>query len=101
MGFLLVAAADVGGQTVVLAGWVVVAVGNGLPAGLGVDLVVGSVAPERAGAASGISETSTELGFAAGIAVLGSLATAVYRARLDDGLPAGLEPGVAARPWTG
>jgi len=100
-GFLLVATADVGGQTVVLVGWVVVAVGNGLPAGLGVDLVVGSVPPERAGAASGISETSSELGFAAGIAVLGSLAAAVYRARLDDALPAGLGPDVAAQALDG
>jgi MFS transporter, DHA2 family, multidrug resistance protein len=39
--------------------------------------------PERAGAASGISETSSELGGALGIALFGSLATAVYGAALD------------------
>src|ERR671914_485782 len=35
------------------------------------DLVVGSAPPERAGAASAISETTRELGGALGIAVLG------------------------------
>lgn len=37
------------------------------------DLVVGSAPPERAGAASAISETIGELGGALGIAVLGSI----------------------------
>ena len=51
------------------------------------DLIVGSAPPERAGAASGISETGAELGGALGIAVLGSIGTAVYRAELADRLP--------------
>lgn len=42
------------------------------------DLVMGAAPPERAGAASAISETSFELGGALGIAVLGSLFTFVY-----------------------
>jgi DHA2 family multidrug resistance protein-like MFS transporter len=40
---------------------------------------VGSAPPERAGAASGISETSSELGGALGLALLGTIGTAVYR----------------------
>ena len=44
------------------------------------DLIVASAPPERAGAASGISETGAELGGALGIAILGSIGMAVYRA---------------------
>jgi DHA2 family multidrug resistance protein-like MFS transporter len=42
------------------------------------DIVIGSAPPERAGAAAGISETGSELGGALGIAIMGSLVTAVY-----------------------
>lgn len=57
---------------------------------LATDLVVGSAPPERAGAASAISETTAELGGALGIAVLGSIGTAMYRNELVSLLPAGL-----------
>src|SRR5690606_27906652 len=43
------------------------------------DFILGIAPPERAGAASAISETSFELGAALGIAVLGSIVTALYR----------------------
>jgi DHA2 family multidrug resistance protein-like MFS transporter len=46
---------------------------------LATELVVGSVPPERAGVAAAISETGSELGGALGIAILGSVATAVMR----------------------
>jgi MFS transporter, DHA2 family, multidrug resistance protein len=59
------------------------------------DLIVGSAPPERAGAASGISETGAELGGALGIAILGSISVAVYRSELATTLPAGV-PGQAA-----
>ena len=54
------------------------------------DLIIGSAPPERAGAASGISETGADLGGALAIALLGTLGTAVYRNRLDEDLPAGV-----------
>lgn len=54
------------------------------------ELIVGSAPPERAGAASGISETAAELGGSLGIAILGSLGMAVYRGALDTTLPAGV-----------
>jgi MFS transporter, DHA2 family, multidrug resistance protein len=60
------------------------------------DLVVGSAPPERAGAASGISETGAELGGALGIAILGSIGVAVYRGELADTLPAGIPSEAAA-----
>jgi DHA2 family multidrug resistance protein-like MFS transporter len=62
---------------------------------LATDLIVGSAPVERAGAASAISETSSELGGALGIAVLGSIGAAVYRGAMAGALPAAV-PGVAA-----
>jgi DHA2 family multidrug resistance protein-like MFS transporter len=57
-------------------------------------IVVGSAPPERTGVASALSETSAELGGALGIAVLGSLGTALYRARMSDVAVSGLDPAV-------
>ena len=55
------------------------------------DLIIGGAPPEQAGAASGISETASELGGALGIALLGSLATALFGAALArDTLPQAL-----------
>ncbi|MGC4933506.1 MFS transporter [Gordonia sp. DT30] len=54
-------------------------IGYGVQFSLVSEIVVGSVPPERSGAASGISETSFELGTALGLALLGSLATLVFR----------------------
>jgi DHA2 family multidrug resistance protein-like MFS transporter len=60
------------------------------------DLIVSSAPPERAGAASGISETGAELGGALGIAILGSIGVAVYRGVLADTMPAGIPAEAAA-----
>ena len=56
------------------------------------DLVMTVSPPERAGAASAISETSFEFGGALGIAVLGSIMTAIYRGAMADEAIAGLPP---------
>ncbi|WP_448222344.1 MFS transporter [Gordonia iterans] len=55
--------------------------GYGIQFALVTDVVVGSVPPAHSGAASGISETSFELGTALGLALFGSLATAVFVAQ--------------------
>ncbi|HEY9044747.1 MAG TPA: MFS transporter [Ohtaekwangia sp.] len=56
--------------------------GCGFIVTLGIDMVV-SVAPhEQAGAVSGISESSTTFGSALGVALLGSIGTAVYRSEM-------------------
>jgi MFS transporter, DHA2 family, multidrug resistance protein len=47
------------------------------------DLIIGFASPERAGAASAISETSAEFGGALGIALFGSIGVAVYRSMID------------------
>lgn len=57
----------------------VVGVGLGLAFTVASDVILASVPRERAGAAAAVSETAYELGMALGIAVLGSILTAVYR----------------------
>jgi MFS transporter, DHA2 family, multidrug resistance protein len=57
---------------------------------LSTTTAIGAAPAERAGAASGVSETSTELGAALGIAILGSIGTAVYRGRLGELMPGGV-----------
>ncbi|MFN7010404.1 MAG: MFS transporter [Allorhizobium sp.] len=47
-------------------------------------LIVGSAPPERAGAASALSETSAEFGGAMGVALLGSLGSIVYRLAMSE-----------------
>jgi DHA2 family multidrug resistance protein-like MFS transporter len=59
---------------------------------LGNNLVIGSAPPQAAGQASGTSQTLNELGGALGIAVLGSVGTALYRGQIDDASTAGVAP---------
>jgi MFS transporter, DHA2 family, multidrug resistance protein len=48
------------------------------------DLIVSHASAERAGAASALSETCGELGGALGIAILGTVASSVYRFRMGE-----------------
>jgi DHA2 family multidrug resistance protein-like MFS transporter len=57
---------------------------------LGIDAIISAAPAERAGAAAAISETGSELGGALGIAVLGSIATAIYRGHLSLAALAGV-----------
>jgi DHA2 family multidrug resistance protein-like MFS transporter len=84
------------GLGVLVAASVVVSLAMAPLFSLTTELIVGSAPPERAGAASAISETGAEVGGAVGIAVLGSIGTAVYRAAVQTGLPGGI-PAEAAR----
>jgi MFS transporter, DHA2 family, multidrug resistance protein len=58
------------------------------------DLIIGSAPPERAGAASALSETSAEFGGALGIALFGSIGVAVYRGAVDGALLSGIPVGL-------
>jgi MFS transporter, DHA2 family, multidrug resistance protein len=80
---------------VVVIGSVVLSLGVAPGLTVATDMIVGSAPPGRAGAASGISETSGEFGGALGIAVLGSIGTAVYRSEVADAFPAGVPPEAA------
>lgn len=61
------------------------------------ELVMDAIEPERAGAASAVTETSSELGGALGIALLGSVGTAFYRWSVDAALPGPLRHGALAQ----
>ncbi|MFB4317538.1 MFS transporter [Actinomadura sp. 21ATH] len=90
-GFLIMLAAD--GIGPLVTGLSIGFLGTAPIGSLGLGLIVGSVPPERTGAASAMAESFGELGIALGIAVLGSLGTAVYRAALTA--PEDAPPGAA------
>ncbi|GAB47709.1 MFS transporter [Mobilicoccus pelagius] len=81
---------------VVVGVFVLVGTGAGLAETLTNDVILASVPAQRAGAASGISETAYELGSALGVAILGSLLTSVYRSHIvvPEGVPAFARPAI-------
>jgi DHA2 family multidrug resistance protein-like MFS transporter len=86
---------DSGVGALVLAG-AIIDLGLAFVVTLSTDLIVGSVPPERAGTASALSETGTELGGALGIAVLGSIGAVIYRGQMADALPGDGSPAADA-----
>ena len=92
-----------GGILLITLASIVISLGLAPVITLATELVVGSAPPEQAGAATGMSETGGELGGALGIALLGSLGTAVYRSGIGESLPAGIpaEAADAARDTLG
>jgi DHA2 family multidrug resistance protein-like MFS transporter len=83
------------GIVIVTVASIVISLGLAPVITLATELIVGSAPPEQAGAATGMSETSGELGGALGIAILGSVGTAVYRTEVADLLPSGIPAEVA------
>ena len=104
-GMLLGLSVGGGGGNLLLiaAASVVISIGLAPVITLATELIVGSAPPEQAGAATGISETGGELGGALGIAILGSIGTAVYRTEVADRVPPGIpaEAADAARDTLG
>jgi DHA2 family multidrug resistance protein-like MFS transporter len=96
VGFGLLTVVDTSSLAMVVTSCVVMMIGFGLVVTLTVDMIVAAAPEERAGAASAISETGSELGGALGIAVLGSVGTAVYRREVADAIPAGVPLDAAA-----
>jgi DHA2 family multidrug resistance protein-like MFS transporter len=90
MGLALVAMLDPDGFAVLIAGSILVGLGAGAAGTIATDTVIGAAPIERAGAASAVTETGSELGGALGVALLGSLGTAVYRDGISAALPVGL-----------
>jgi DHA2 family multidrug resistance protein-like MFS transporter len=72
-----------------IAGMAVMSLGFAPVFTIGNEIIITSAPPERAGAASALSETSAEFSGALGIAVFGSLGMALYRCRLQDAWPMG------------
>jgi DHA2 family multidrug resistance protein-like MFS transporter len=96
VGFGLITQASSVGLVAVATGSAVFGLGLAPVTNLVVGMVLGTAPPQWAGAASGLSETSTEFGGALGIATLGSIGAVTYRLRVTGHLPQGI-PGRAAR----
>lgn len=78
------------GLAVLVTGSVIFSLGLSPVATLISDLIVSRAPPERAGSAAALSETSFELGGALGIAIIGSIVTAVYRSAMAGEALAGV-----------
>ncbi|WP_214409602.1 MFS transporter [Sphaerisporangium fuscum] len=78
------------GPATAVAGVTILALGTGPLFALGTTIVVGSVPPEKAGSAASTSEIANYLGGTLGMAVLGTVAAAIYRHRMEAGVPAGI-----------
>jgi DHA2 family multidrug resistance protein-like MFS transporter len=90
IGFFLMTQVGADSLALVVIGNVLMSLGFGTAFTITTDMIVGEAPPERAGAASAISETGNELGGSLGIAILGSLGTALYRTQINANLPANL-----------
>ena len=95
LGCAMLTLVDASSLPLVVLACVAMMIGFGLVVTLTSDLIIAAAPEERAGAASAISETGSELGGALGIAVLGSIGTAVYRREVADAIPAGVPPEAA------
>jgi MFS transporter, DHA2 family, multidrug resistance protein len=80
IGMLVLCLTTVGGGiSALLVGFALFNLGAGPLVTLGTSIVIGSVPPQKAGAAAAISQTGNEFGFALGVAVVGSIGALVYR----------------------
>jgi DHA2 family multidrug resistance protein-like MFS transporter len=93
---LLTQVGTTNGLVVLVSASIVISLGLAPVFGLTTDLIVSSAPPERAGAASGMSETFFELGGALGISILGSVGVAIYRGGIADRLPSSVPPDAVA-----
>ena len=100
---LLATVGSANGLAMLVTASIVISIGMAPVFGLTTEMIVGSAPPERAGAASGISETGAELGGALGLAILGTIGVAVYRGEVADRLPTSVpaEAGALARDTLG
>jgi DHA2 family multidrug resistance protein-like MFS transporter len=94
LGFGLLSQVGLASLGLVVAAWVVMSIGAGLAFTLILEVIMGNAPPERAGAASALSESGAELGGALGLAILGSIGLAIYRNGVT--VPAGVPPEAAA-----
>jgi DHA2 family multidrug resistance protein-like MFS transporter len=85
-----------GGLPYLVSGMFIYSIGLAPVITLATDLIVGAAPPERAGAASALSETSSEFGGALGIAILGSIGTVIYRSQMKENLSADVPQKIAA-----
>ena len=94
VGMGLLAAVDAGparsALPLLIVGTVAMSLGMAPVFTIGNEMIITAAPPERAGAASALSETASEFSGAAGIALFGSAGTFVYRHGLASAMPAGV-----------
>ncbi|GAA2603909.1 MFS transporter [Streptomyces axinellae] len=96
-GFLFLAALTPrSGFALVAVGLFLVGGGNGFAGPAVASTVLGAVPKDRAGLGSALNDTHQQFGVAFGVAALGSLLAAVYRARAPAGIPARARGSLAA-----
>ncbi|MFF6978862.1 MFS transporter [Streptomyces sp. NPDC008343] len=86
-GFALLALSGTDSLWLVLSSCAVLAVGGVMVMSQIMDLAMGTAPVEQAGSASSLMETAGEFGGAMGMAVLGSIGTAVYRHEIPASAP--------------
>jgi MFS transporter, DHA2 family, multidrug resistance protein len=86
--FILIGVGEKSGVIALIIGTVTMSLGMAPVFTIGNEMIITAAPPERAGSASAISETSSEFSGALGIALFGSLGTAIYRHNLAANLPA-------------
>ncbi|OLT26062.1 MFS transporter [Nocardiopsis sp. CNR-923] len=97
VGYVVLTQVDaVAGLPTLIVGFYVLYPGIAPAMALVPGMVIGSAPPEKAGAASAVESTASDLGVALGVALLGSIGTAVYRLRMADAVPEGVPAGEAA-----
>ena len=71
-----------------VSGMVLIACGMGLTMAPATESIMGSLPPAKAGVGSAMNDTTRQIGGALGVAILGSILTAIYRPHLFDSLTA-------------
>ncbi len=85
------------GLWILIGGMLAMSIGLAPVMTVGNELIITTAPPERAGAASALSETSAELSGALGIAILGSAGMVLFRLWLGPAVPAELDAAASAR----
>jgi len=95
-GYIVLSLLDVhSGLTLLITGSVLIAIGVNPLLSLTASLIVGAAPPDKAGSASALMETSGEFGAGLGIAVFGTIGTAVYSDQIAEAMPDGVPAAIA------
>ncbi|WP_306358011.1 MULTISPECIES: MFS transporter [unclassified Nocardia] len=97
LGYLVLTQVDsASGLALLIVGFYILYPGIAPEMALVTDIALGSAPPEKAGAASALNSTASDLGVSLGIALLGSVGAAVYRTDMSDIDLSGVSADVAA-----
>lgn len=83
LAYMMIAFATESNMVIPIISSILLTVGFGPLFVLSTDMIIASAPPEKSGSAASLSETCGELGMALGIAIYGSVATAIYRYQIE------------------